>query len=380
MYIRPKRLVLGLLFFVSTVSRGLSVDTDSSSKGKSTCPTAVLDRFESRNTYRVISDTTIIKLKKLKLLDCAERCAIEPTCAAFNFRVRTGMCVLKHASDSDAYAGVTNVEWTFYTLSAACKSSPILSESIVAEVVSQYQFMISAMKSGSSVDMLSVSRESSGSAAAEVVRYHRTAGLVGTDEDIAKHIIGQRPLCGADHTHQVPADVLDLDAPEERSALWSADDRITIKLVFHILHADAVDSNKIAESVVQDQVDVLNEAFSGSTHQEGVDTNIRFKVSNVHYIENSNYTKDCRAEQFVTDGHVSTDASVVNIFTCYDPYWIGWAYVQLLSLRPCLFLPAAAASCATAAAATVLAAAPAIVILVVVVWYVCFHLNNIPFL
>ena len=85
---RPLRALVLVCNIVLTASAGGAAGL---AEAASSCPPAVLDRFAIRTTFRVVSATTIVKIKKLALLDCATRCTAERRCGTFNFRPRTGM-------------------------------------------------------------------------------------------------------------------------------------------------------------------------------------------------------------------------------------------------------------------------------------------------
>jgi hypothetical protein len=100
-------------------------------------------------------------------------------------------------------------------------------------------------------------------------------------------------------------------------------DRLEIGIVFHIIHTGT--NFNVPLSMLNDQIDVLNEAYGGNTHTLGVNTRMQFKIKEVKRIWNSAYTKDCQSEPYLDEAVAS--GTVINVFTCPDPSYLGWAYL-----------------------------------------------------
>lgn len=108
---------------------------------------------------------------------------------------------------------------------------------------------------------------------------------------------------------------------------------------------------QVSAATIQAQLDVLNDACelffditkysfyyifnlflfdfllidAGKTAPNAANSFITFKTKEIRYIQNANYLSNCGAEPY--RGENVRDAGIVNVFTCPDPSYLGWAYL-----------------------------------------------------
>ena len=96
-----------------------------------------------------------------------------------------------------------------------------------------------------------------------------------------------------------------------------------VQLVFHVIHDG---NSKVTATMIENQVAVLNTAYSGRSASLGVKSHIRFNLKNINYIDSATYSANCGDEPYVND-HSLADPTLVNVFTCPDSSYLGWAYL-----------------------------------------------------
>ena len=101
---------------------------------------------------------------------------------------------------------------------------------------------------------------------------------------------------------------------------------LKIQLVFHIIHDGG--SGMPTLNMLNRQMAVLNEAYSGSTASAGIDTRIRFEKKSHRFIDSSMYAGNCRGlSSSLRATHAYADSSIINVFTCPADGYLGWAYL-----------------------------------------------------
>ena len=102
---------------------------------------------------------------------------------------------------------------------------------------------------------------------------------------------------------------------------------LLIDVVFSVFHND--NYGKVSKTVLKNQISVMNNAFSGKySKQSMIDTNIRFKINKINYINNNNYYKKCDNNAFKMTKLYSIDnRQNINIIICESLYYLGWAYL-----------------------------------------------------
>jgi predicted Zn-dependent protease len=101
---------------------------------------------------------------------------------------------------------------------------------------------------------------------------------------------------------------------------------LLVDIKFSVFHKD--NNGKTTRQVLDDQIDVLNKAFSGKYSTESIiDTNIRFRIKSVQYINNADYYKNCDSHEWkIVNTYSSDNKNTVNIMICNSPFYLGWAY------------------------------------------------------
>ena len=101
---------------------------------------------------------------------------------------------------------------------------------------------------------------------------------------------------------------------------------LKIQLVFHIIHDGG--SGMPTLNMLNQQMRVLNEAYSGTTASGGIDTRIRFEKKSHRFIDSSMYAGNCRGlSSSLRATHAYADPTIINVFTCPADGYLGWAYL-----------------------------------------------------
>eukprot|EP00039_Didymoeca_costata_P021306 m.344130 g.344130 ORF g.344130 m.344130 type:complete len:740 (+) comp23876_c0_seq1:75-2294(+) len=98
-------------------------------------------------------------------------------------------------------------------------------------------------------------------------------------------------------------------------------------IVFYVIH----DGNKHKPplSILEDQLDVMNQAFSnghGNCPPGKGDTGIQFKIHDVQYVDNADWTKNCLNRQTaIRNAHWMDSKKYINIYVCQMGSYLGLA-------------------------------------------------------
>ena len=101
---------------------------------------------------------------------------------------------------------------------------------------------------------------------------------------------------------------------------------LSIPVQFHVLHDGG--TGWVSESLLRDQVQVLNSAFSGELHDDGVDSRITFTYVKAAYVNNARYHKDCKSSSYTFREQYTDDPTRnLNVFVCSGSGLLGWTYL-----------------------------------------------------
>ena len=114
---------------------------------------------------------------------------------------------------------------------------------------------------------------------------------------------------------------------ESKNKIRNSYDNLLIDVVFSVFHND--NDGKVSKNVLKNQISVMNNAFSGTySKQSMIDTNIRFKINKINYINNNNYYKNCDSTAFkMTKLYSINNDQNINIIICESQFYLGWAYL-----------------------------------------------------
>jgi hypothetical protein len=101
-------------------------------------------------------------------------------------------------------------------------------------------------------------------------------------------------------------------------------------IAFHIIHTSD-NKGKISEQACRDQVDVLNEAYAGSTAATGLDSGLRFTFDSIEYIQNDRwFGNQCVNKDLVFKQKHNKDTSkYINFYTCSGSGYLGWSTIPM---------------------------------------------------
>ena len=176
-------------------------------------------------------------------------------------------------------------------------------------------------------------------------RLRSVRAAAGTDEQHAEvvdrapreegeatiHRCDMQPESSAER--EVVQTVIDLHAGEGREGEAVP---LTLPVVFHVIHAGSPAQGKVAESYLDAQVAVLNQAYNGHACQSisGIgfycpstvpSSSITFKKHHVNYIYSTTWFTQCRTyENTISSQHNYDSRKFINVYVCQQPNSLGW--------------------------------------------------------
>ena len=104
-------------------------------------------------------------------------------------------------------------------------------------------------------------------------------------------------------------------------------DNLLIDIHFFVFHDNI--NGKVSKDTLKKQILVLNKAFSGKYSKKSmIDSNIRFRLSSVNYINNKNFYKKCDNYEYkMTKIYSKENDKSINIMICESFFYLGWAYL-----------------------------------------------------
>jgi Pregnancy-associated plasma protein-A len=106
---------------------------------------------------------------------------------------------------------------------------------------------------------------------------------------------------------------------------------VTIDTVFHVITgSDATDADRARlGTLVEDQMDVLNDSFAGTTAPDAADTAFRFDLTDVNYVTNDRWVNVApgKSEYEMKKALRQGDSETLNVYTAdIGGGLLGWAY------------------------------------------------------
>lgn len=106
------------------------------------------------------------------------------------------------------------------------------------------------------------------------------------------------------------------------NSIWKRNMLIDVK--FFVIHDK--EKGKITRYRLNNQIDVLNEAYGGNQHNLGINTKIKFRLKNVQYIEDKTLYNSCsKSEEKIIKSYPGDSKKYISVYTCDDDY-LGYAY------------------------------------------------------
>lgn len=101
---------------------------------------------------------------------------------------------------------------------------------------------------------------------------------------------------------------------------------LLIDLRFIVLHNNI--EGKVTEKELNDQIDVLNDAFSGNYEDsEMIDSEMRFRIFDIKYINNNGYFSNCDSNDLdIMRKFNRKNDRLINVYLCKSDSYLGWAY------------------------------------------------------
>ena len=99
---------------------------------------------------------------------------------------------------------------------------------------------------------------------------------------------------------------------------------ILIEVKFVVFHDD--NKGKVSKNRINEQIKVLNEGFGGNHHDEGVDSNIKFKLKYIKYVNDKKLYESCgNSEDKIINSYPGNTKKYISVYVCDDDY-LGYAY------------------------------------------------------
>lgn len=97
-----------------------------------------------------------------------------------------------------------------------------------------------------------------------------------------------------------------------------------IDMKFFVIHDN--DKGKITKKRINDQINILNDAFGGKQHELGVNSKILFRLKQLVYINDNKLYKSCgKSEDKIVSKYPGDTRKYISVYTCDDDY-LGYAY------------------------------------------------------
>eukprot|EP00041_Stephanoeca_diplocostata_P031620 m.989547 g.989547 ORF g.989547 m.989547 type:complete len:814 (+) comp23996_c1_seq33:313-2754(+) len=102
-----------------------------------------------------------------------------------------------------------------------------------------------------------------------------------------------------------------------------------IPVVFHVLHSGS--TGKVSASRIRQQIEVLNDGFSGATsatYSDEYNSGMEFFLSETNYVDNAAWYSDCKTNSFDFRPRLTKNPKqFINVFVCSGSGYLGWTWL-----------------------------------------------------